>query len=233
MNWINAGFLSAGACIAIASDAAGAIMYILQERAVATPAFVAGQPEGGSPIQSQDFGEFNRTKTHNYSQNRGTATATQLSRLLPESILMNGSASVTGIGFVVEGEAWSRFDVTFRLSEATAFLIDHSQTSSSSGNGPTRSAVARLSGPSGAIFSWAEDFNVPNSWPASPFGGLLQAGQYTLQIEARVYRGTQISGSGTNEASVAFAFSIPTPITAAFLGLAGMATAARRTRRSG
>jgi len=233
MNWIKTGFLMAGACMAITSDAAGAIMYISQQRSVATPAFVAGQPEGGGPIQAQDFGEFDQTKTHNYSQNRGTATATQLSRLLPGSILMNGSARVDARDIGIEGEAWSRFDVTFRLAEPTAFLIDHSHASSSSGNGPIRTALARLTGPSGTIFSWADDFNVPNSWPASPFGGLLQSGQYTLQVESRVFRATQISSIGTNLASLAFAFTIPTPTTAAFLGLAGIATTARRTRRSG
>jgi len=218
--------------VGVTSPVHGAIMYLSQQRSITANGARNNITEGAGLLSASGFGTFNQTLTHIFSQGAGTATASQLSMLGPETIRMDGFASVTANPAMASsffGESYSRFAATFRLDAATPFQVEHSH---SSGGAPgQRIASAQLVGPTGSVFDWFVNSNAADSWPISPFSGFLPAGDYTLSIQSYAFRNPATGGFGTTTATVAVVVTIPAPQTLGVLAWCGVAVGRMRPRR--
>lgn len=171
-----------------AQPSQAAITYLTQARSVRANGFLNGDFEGAPTFNALDFGVFNRTSSWTFSGGRGTAQASQLSRLLPERIEVSAFAEVAPTGLPgLEGLARSSFDVSFVLSDFTTYSLQQSHTSPGV-PGPVRSVQATLIGPSGTVFAWLED-GLTSNWPTIPLTGVLPSGQYSLFVDCRIQTG--------------------------------------------
>ena len=203
------------------SPALGSITYLTSFRAVRANGFVNGDFEGAPSFTSSAFGDFNRMTSHTFSGGRGSARASQLSRLLPERIEVTEFAEVVATGLPqLEALAESRFDVTFRLNEASSFTLTQSHVDRG-GSGPN--VVARLRGPAGDVFNWG----AAASWPPGPIAGTLPAGEYTLFVQCLLVR---VNPLGTFDGSASLTLNIPSPIATLPIGGLGYLAMRRRTR---
>lgn len=216
--------------LSIAPPAAADIVYLSQLREIRADAFVNGQPQGGSDM-APNFADWESSITRTFPGQNRIATASQNSRLLSDAILFTGAGSVS-FGQpdvpVVEGRAASTLDVRFRLDSEMPFRIDHAHTSmSTSPNFSGRLARARLTGRAGLIFEWSESQDLPNTWPSTPYFGILMPGDYQVELTVSATRSTPTGSFGASSASASFAMSIPSVGGA---GLAGVSLLALRRR---
>lgn len=205
------------------SPALGAITYLTSFRAVRANGFVNGDFEGAPSFTSSAFGDFNQMTSHTFSGGRGSARASQFSRLLPERIEVTEFVEVVATGQPsLEALAQSTFNITFMLPEAATFTLQQSHVDRGGGAGPN--VVARLTGPAGDVFNWG----AAASWPTGPIAETLPAGEYTMFVQCLLVR---INSLGTFDGSTSLTLNIPAPITTLPIGGLGC-LAMRRRRRS-
>jgi hypothetical protein len=214
--------------LSTAIQAHAAIEYLTQRRFIEFSAFVNGQPEG-SRLSAQNFDDFNATVTRNFSQNTGSSTASQVSRLREESITLEGltqvTTNVTSASFQIF--AISTVELRFRLDAASNYRLNHGYLLNGA---PIGFASARLVRSGTVIFDWEDSTNNPNPWPATPRLGVLSAGEYDLAVTVGAVRNEQ-NGAGVTQAGLNFAMVIPAPPTAALLAMISIAMRARKQRK--
>jgi hypothetical protein len=213
----------------------GAITYLTQDRQIRASAFVFGQPQG-SGIVAPNYGVFDETISRTFTNGTGSASASQLSRLLPTGVEFTGASSLVVSNFEIENMARSFLDITFVLDAPTPIEIVHAHTVGQTGAGRSAHiALARLTRQTAGtitVFEWSEDFNQPSSWPASPYVSTLSPGEYRLYVEAFTFRASSGAGGfGTSAAQISFAMAIPTPGGFIALGI-GLWPLSRRRREA-
>lgn len=209
------------------APAHGVVTYLSQERRIEVDGVVNGGFDGFS-LGAPNFGPFNLTRTHNFRDGRGTGIASQNSSLLPDSILMEGSANLQVTGTGVFAAVSSSLEVSFRLISPSPFQVSHAQMRTGDDRGQRRTS-ALLSGPMGVVFDWLEDRENASTWPTSPFNGLLPAGNYSLRVEALIIR-SEIGGTGSFGAMVSFAMAVPSTNVLGGLTVFAVLTQRRRSR---
>lgn len=222
--------------LAIPSRGHAAITYLTQQRFVRANGDVNGQPTGQSPLNAVGFTPFNGVRDwtlFNDFTSVGSIHAAQQSSLLTDRILFQGNAETTitsSLG-APTAQAVSRLIVGFTLPASSGYSIEHSH--SIGGAFGQRIAMAELSGPSGTVFSWNHSNLVADSWPQSPFTGVLVAGQYQLTIDVNVFRGSSAPGGGlgTTTSGVTFELIIPGPSTGGCVFITTIAIGVRPSRK--
>lgn len=210
------------AAVGIVTPADAAITYMTQARSVRANGFVDADFEGAPTFNALDFGVFNRTSSWTFSGGRGTAQASQLSRLLPKRIEVMEFAEVNARLPGLEGLAQSLLEITFRLTEASSFIV----TQTHAFHPGLDAVLASLTGPNGVVFGWT---SFPNTWPPGSLSGILPAGDYTFSSRCRIQT---VQNIGLLQASTSLVLTIPAPANiAAMHGVCWLI--ARRKRSAG
>jgi hypothetical protein len=213
-------------CLVISPAIGAVITPLAQSRMVNASAQTPSAPPAFQSASAVGFGPFDAdVSAITGSLTAGTANvrAAQHSRILPDTVTTNGSLSGTlGGSAVWATQAVSNFDLDFSISGSTPFAMAASFSGSLANHAGYHLLLTDSSNQQLGVIAMEGTSGAPQF-----AGGTLGPGNYHLQ--AVVAHITQPNGNdGQTNMSYSWFFAVPTPSTAAILGLGSLIATRRR-----